>query len=251
MQKYDIEMHLGKTPFIFSCCFQSVREKLRKYQSIPETDITDKTDPIRISVNREDIRIIHDCYGPGSWCPKTEYDMLGVLASETLIPGNQVLFHSAAFLWMKKAWLLSGESGVGKTTQLRHWMHLYGQEMKVINGDKPLLIVPEKGDIWVYPSPWNGKEGFGNPLKAPLGGIICLEQGGLNQFHQLDAGEAVTPLLGQFISMMRTEEQIRKICQMEEQMIQRVPVYRMVNRGDECSAAQLHDFLQSELENMR
>ena len=126
-----------------------------------------------------------------------------------------------------------------------------GQEMKVINGDKPLLFVPEKGDIWVYPSPWNGKEGFGNPLKAPLGGIICLEQGGLNQFHQLDAGEAVTPLLGQFISMMRTEEQIRKICRMEEQMIQRVPVYRMVNRGDECSAAQLHDFLQSELENMR
>ena len=246
MQKYDIEMHLGKTPFIFSCCFQSVREKLRKYQSIPETDITDKTDPVRISVNREDIRIIHDCYGPGSWCPKTEYDMLGVLASETLIPGNQVLFHSAAFLWMKKAWLLSGESGVGKTTQLRHWIHLYGQEMKVINGDKPLLFVPEKGDIWVYPSPWNGKEGFGNPFKAPLGGIICLEQGQTNHICKMTRGNAVFPIFLQFLYRPTDEESVDLVCEYEQSLLENVPVWKFTNDGTHEAAALSYKILKKE-----
>ena len=98
------------------------------------------------------------------------------------------------------------------------WKLCFGSEIKILNGDKPLLEF-RKGGILVHPSPWRGKEGLGSLDAAPLGGIILLEQNEENRMRRLLPAEAAGPLLTQ------------------------VPVWLLQNRGDAASAALCRDTL--------
>lgn len=171
-------------------------------------------------------------------CPEAflELQCLMVLTGNRLLPYGRALFHGAALLWKGRAWILTGPSGVGKTTQLRHWMRLQGKEAHVINGDKPLLQCREDGTIWIYSSPWKGKEGLGiQGLSAPLGGIVLLEQGMENRMCRLHPEDAVLPLFVEFISWPEDSGQIRAQAGVLERILKTVPVWELVNLGDRAS----------------
>ena len=76
---------------------------------------------------------------------RAEADALIPVISDWLLPKGCV-FHSAAFWWRGKAYLLTGPSGIGKSTQLRNWMDLYPKETELINGDKPILCFDDNTD---------------------------------------------------------------------------------------------------------
>ena len=167
-----------------------------------------------------------------------EYQALMLATGNELLLHRRALFHGASFLWNGRAWILTAPSGTGKTTQLRHWRNLLKSGVKVINGDKPLLAVQEDGTVYVCSSPWRGKEKYGiRGLRAPLGGIIMLVQGDHNEIGRLDAADAVVPLFAEFISYPENAQQIRCQAGMLRRMLSTVPVWKLVNLGDEGSAA--------------
>ena len=164
-----------------------------------------------------------------------EYMELCSCISDVLIPFGRVIFHGTAFVWRKKAWIFGALSGTGKTTQYVLWKSLFGEEIQMLNGDKPLLEFRGDG-IWVHPTPWRGKEHMGQMLSAPLGGVILLELRDTNRIRRVHAADCAARLFVQFQFGRNTPEQVREVCMLEERLLRGAPVWLLENRGDEASA---------------
>ena len=175
-----------------------------------------------------------------------EYNLLLGRFASLLLPYGRCLFHGVALAVGDRAYLLTGPSGVGKTTQYRLWKQLFGDGVRLICGDKPILEFREDGDILVHPSPWMGKERLPGGRAARLAGIVCLEQGPGNSIAPLPVSRAVVPLYTQFLLRPETEEELHRIARQLEQLLAAVPVWKLVNLGDADSARLTHDTLCGE-----
>ena len=165
-------------------------------------------------------------------CPKV---------SNELLKHDRVFFHGTAFVWKGKAWILTAPPGTGKTTQYCLWAMLYPDEVRLINGDKPILECTGSG-ITVHHSPWRGKENMGQEISAPLGGIIMLEQAKENTIERLGK-EAILPIFRQFL-YNANRETVQKVCGIEDKILRSVPVFKLRNLGDKASAKLCRDTLE-------
>lgn len=181
-------------------------------------------------------------YEAGTTPEQVEYLELGPRVCDALLPYGRILFHGAAILWRGRAWIFTANSGTGKTTQYMLWKLCFGEEIQILNGDKPLLEFREDGII-VHPSPWRGKEALGSQQSAPLGGILLLEQSTKNSMCRLRAKEAAGPLLTQLLFTRKNTDDVRAACALEERLLAQVPVWLLQNRGDAASAALCRDTL--------
>ena len=183
---------------------------------------------------------------PGScWNAYAEYKCLLNLASDAMMKYNQFLFHSAAVLTNGCVWLLSGPSGIGKSTQYGNLKKLYPDQIDIVSGDYPITSF-EDGGIMVFPSPWNGKENWGSLKTGKLRGIILLEQGKQNKFTIVSPENAVIRVYHQINTYAKTEEQIHLLAKLEEQLITTVPIWNYQNTGDVESSKVLYEHIMKE-----
>lgn len=173
----------------------------------------------------------------------TEYNLSLYHVCEYLLNYDMCLFHCAAIIFNGKALIFTAPSGTGKTTQIKNWCHLYPEEVIILNGDKPILDFSHD-QIIVHSSPWKGKEGWGcDGYSAPLSAVIYLAQGKENKLDRLSVKQAVVPLLKRFLFRVEHEEDVLKVCQLEEKLLKSIPVYKLTNTGDERSSMMTHDRL--------
>ena len=178
-----------------------------------------------------------------------EYRTLILATSHPLLRYGCCLFHAVAFLWQGRAWLVTGPSGVGKTTQFRNWQQLFPGEITMICGDMPVLEGRDDGSVWVHPSPWNGKERMGDrSLRAPLGGVVRLIQGNENYIYTLPVCDAILAMLRQFMVRPEDEAEILALTGLVERCLRYAPVWLLTNRGDDASTQLLRQTL---LESMK
>ncbi len=182
----------------------------------------------------------------------TEFGLSAYHTCNYMLKKKRVLFHAAAFSWKGKAYLLTAPSGTGKTTQLKHWISLHGDEITVINGDKPVLCADGNGNIMVCSSPWKGKERWGNEnITAPLAGIVVLEQGKENSIRKLTVRESVPILIQRFLFTAHSKEQVLLAAHMEELLLKAVPVWLLTNVGDLASTELTCQTLMRERDDLR
>ncbi len=184
-----------------------------------------------IAVSDEDLDYI------GKWLPNhsdvyLECKYLVYLTSLQLLQSDACIIHAAAFVWKGLAWLIAAPSGIGKTTQLAGWMRLLGEEVRIICGDMPVVTAQSDGTVRVWPSPWNGKEGWGGTVSAPLGGVIFLEQAEENSMELLAPGETVSRYFQQFACIPETKEQIWSLAALIDRFACAYPAWLLRNRGD-------------------
>lgn len=177
--------------------------------------------------------------------PFAEFSLLVEPLANLLLGHGRFLFHGAAIQWHGKVFIFTAASGVGKSTQLRHWMHLFPDEISLINGDKPVIELRDT-EFYVHPSPWQGKENWGGDHTALLGGIILLERGTENWIRRIPPKEAAYPVFLQFLYLPKDAWSVDKVCRFEEKMITKVPVWKLTNTGTPASARLTHDHLISE-----
>ena len=170
------------------------------------------------------------------------YCLLDEAADFVTLHGSTV-FHGVAFIYQKGAYILTAPSGTGKSTQYRNLRTMFGPQIRIINGDKPILGRGPDGQIIVYPSPWTGKEGWAGSGSAPLHGLILLEQGQVNTVKAMDMQEAVLPVIVEFIYRARTRQSVHTVFRMADSMLRGTPLYRFINRGDAASSAMLYDLI--------
>ncbi len=159
----------------------------------------------------------------------SEYSLWAGRISEELMPYGCFLFHAAAFCCQGMAYLIAAPSGTGKTTQIRALQKLLPGKIEIICGDRPLVEFSEGGEVMVYPSPWNGKEGLSGGSPAPLAGVIVLRRGNRNEICRLRKKEAIVPLYYSVIHNQTSEEIIRKAVRLEEALLQSVPLWKLIS----------------------
>ena len=106
------------------------------------------------------------------------------------------LFHGSVIEYRGLAYIITANSGVGKTTHTRLWMREFAGEVDIINGDKPIVRLID-GTPYAFGTPWQGKENYGKNACARLGGIAFLERGAVNLAGRISPSDAVTRFMKQ------------------------------------------------------
>ena len=179
-----------------------------------------------------------------------EYRVLVEPTANILYQYKALIMHAVAFAWKGYAWLLSAPSGTGKTTQYLNWQKIFPNEISMICGDMPVLRADDAGTVYVYPSPWNGKEriGYDNKTSFPLAGIIYLKQSETNQIKPVDFHELILSIWNQFLGIPETKTQIRDKVNLINYLFGKYPIWLYENKGDDESTIILHALFQELLQ---
>ena len=112
---------------------------------------------------------------------------------------NAFLLHSAVFEVKGDGVALAASSGTGKTTHMLLWQRLLGEDLTIINGDKPFVrfFENEPETPYAYGSPWNGKEGLSCNKRVPLRHICFIERAEENSCEPISTNEAINLLFKQ------------------------------------------------------
>lgn len=198
-----------------------------------------------VLATEKEIESVRPLLPPDAEDAAVEFRVLIELTAKALLRYDCCIFHSVSFVWRGRTFLLTAPSGTGKTTQYLNWQRLFPSEITMICGDMPVLERREDGSVWAHPSSWNGKEKIGSRLCAPVAGIVLLEQGKENHIRPLSARDAVMPFFEQFVVRPDTEEQIRALARLMDQMLRNIPCFKFVNLGDDASTTLLRETLTS------
>lgn len=109
---------------------------------------------------------------------------------------DAVVFHGAVIAHEGRAYAFTARSGVGKTTHIRLWLDLFGEDVHILNGDKPILRVID-GVVYASGTPWRGKEGYGVPEMLPLSAIAFIDRAEEPSAEEITPSMALTRLASQ------------------------------------------------------
>lgn len=115
--------------------------------------------------------------------------------AEALLYHDTFLMHGAVIAIGNISYMFTGKSGIGKTTHIKKWLERINNSY-VVNGDKPLVIIDQKG-AFACGTPWCGKEHFGANVVVPLRSIVFMERGSKNCIEEVPFKAAFPKLLEQ------------------------------------------------------
>ena len=136
-----------------------------------------------------------------------------------------ILFHGSTLSLDGDGYIFTAKSGTGKSTHTKIWRRVYGERVKMINDDKPLVKISERG-VTVFGTPWCGKHALGANISAPLKGIAVLERGAENTISKISRYEALPKLLSQTFRPKDTEA-LRHVLSLVDKLGVLVPVYKL------------------------
>lgn len=142
-----------------------------------------------------------------------------------LVKYDAFLFHSAVIEVDGAGYAFSAKSGTGKSTHIGLWKKYFGEKVKIINGDKPILKFIDN-DIYVYGTPWAGKENWQRNVKAPLKTICFIERGTENSIRKMTSEEAVIKVANQVL-MPKEKGEALKMLDMLDKLLKKVSLWNL------------------------
>ena len=153
-----------------------------------------------------------------------EYIRAGGNFYKGLIDFGGIMLHASGVVKDGYAYLFSADSGTGKSTHTRLWCeHIEGAY--IINDDKPAIRIINN-ELFVYGTPFSGKEDLSVNERVKLGGICFLYRSEENVIEKISAEEAIVPILRQTIHQL-SEEKLDKFLKLLDDILSNVPVYKM------------------------
>lgn len=143
-----------------------------------------------VSVTDEDIR--YEAEMSDIRYPKGYLESIALYRkiAEKLPYFDAIVFHGAVIAYKGKAYAFTARSGVGKTTHIRLWLERFGNDVHVLNGDKPILRVID-GVVYAAGTPWRGKEGYGIPEMLPLVAVAFIDRAEEPSATEITTSEAL------------------------------------------------------------
>lgn len=182
-----------------------------------------------------DIIIRDELYKPERWQTLTEegvaYMESGMQFYRALLDFDGMMLHASAVAVDGKAYLFSGQSGIGKSTHTGLWQQVLGDKVKLFNDDKPALRRFD-GEWFAYGTPWSGKHGININMKVPIAGICFLKRGDENKIRRLSPIEALPQVLAQTLRKFKDAERLSLMLALVDKLVQEVPIYELYNRPE-------------------
>ena len=136
-----------------------------------------------------------------------------------------MFMHCSSIAYKGNGILFTAPSGTGKSTHSALWKRHFGEDVVIVNDDKPLLhITPDV--IEVCGTPWDGKHKRSANISAPIKSIVILSQGSENKIEKATKQEAFYTILNQTIRAM-DKNLMTLVLDMVERLLDRVPVYKL------------------------
>ena len=157
-----------------------------------------------------------------------------------LIPRyDAILMHGAAIAEKDNAYLITAPSGVGKTTHVNNWLASFGEEVHILNGDKPIIRYFD-GVPFVCGTPWRGKERLGVKEKKRLGAIVIFRRGEKNRAVRVKPEEVSARLLSQ-IYVPRGIAEMQMALSILDKLLSDVPLIVAECNMEKSSASVVRD----------
>lgn len=142
--------------------------------------------------------------------------------SNQMLDYKGFLFHASVIERNGVAFAFSAASGTGKTTHSRLWLECF-PDARIINGDKPLVRIKDE-KVYIYGTPWCGKERYNINAKAPLAAICFIERAEKNSIKEISKTEAVRRIFPQIL-VPTDANQVNKLFDLVGEVIDKTPVY--------------------------
>ena len=163
-----------------------------------------------------------------------EYVYTGFSFQNRLAVLDGGVLHSSSLAWKGQGIAFSAPSGTGKSTHVGLWKKYFGDEVEVINDDKPAIRF-EGEQAMLCGTPWSGKTDQNLNRMVPLKAIVFLERGETNSIRRLDTVESMFNLTTQIVRPYYDAELGVKILDFTEKVLQHVPIYCLTcNISDEA-----------------
>lgn len=150
---------------------------------------------------------------------------------------NAFMLHAATFSVRNRGIGFLAVSGTGKSTHMLSWMKLFGDELRVINGDKPIVRI-EQGTPYAYGTPWCGKEGISENDKVALTDLCFITRSETNKVRKLEKNEVVASRLLSQVSIPAGSKNIIKVLKLIDSMSEKCNFWEICCNTD-ISAAEL------------
>lgn len=133
------------------------------------------------------------------------------------------LFHCAAISYEGEGYLFGALSGTGKSTHISLWREYLSDQVKIVNGDKPLLRM--KGEeAEICSTPWAGKEGWQKNCIVPLRGICLLCRGEENKIERVEPSDCMRLIIQQ-VYLPRDKQALVLTLDLLDRILKKVPIY--------------------------
>lgn len=169
---------------------------------------------------------------------------LGFIFAYSVLKKAGLMLHGVVMEWSGMGILVCAPSGTGKSTHTNMWESR--EKARIINGDKALCF--RDGDVW-YSSgaPWCGSSGKYINKRVPISAIILLERGKTNSISRISPLEGAINLIGLAYAPDWSVELTNLALDLLDELVKRVPVYRLSCRPDYGAV----DVLKQELLNLK
>jgi hypothetical protein len=155
------------------------------------------------------------------------------------------LAHGAVLQQADNAYLISADSGVGKTTHVHLWKRVYGDEVGILNGDKP-IIRKKDGVFFAEASPWRGKEREGGKGSARLRAVCFLERAEQNSAERISPSLAASELI-RHIYMPRDGAAMMKTLALVDELSRELTAVKLSVNMDESAARVAREFIEENI----
>jgi hypothetical protein len=142
-----------------------------------------------------------------------------------IIDKGGFFLHCSCLKYKDEAIIFTAPSGTGKSTHSALWRRHFGDDVVMINDDKP-LVREKDGRFYIYGTPWNGKHSIGNNTSAPIRSVVFLSQAPENKAEPISPIDAMALLLQQTV-LPSDKAALSKLLDMLGRLVETVPMYRL------------------------
>ena len=166
--------------------------------------VSNITPDFSITINESEIHAEYKATSDKQFSPAYLETLATLRKLAEMLPSyNRILMHGASISYHGQAYLFTAPSGTGKSTHIRLWKKYLGDDVKIVNGDKPFISLEDEPTI--YGSPWAGKENWQKNCSMPLKGICFVQRGTINSIRRMEPFECLSLLFKQVYLPSNTE----------------------------------------------
>lgn len=173
-----------------------------------------------------DIQLLSEAQHPLCSHRELEYVQTGLAFQNRLAVLGGGVLHSSSLAWRGNGVAFSANPGTGKSTHVGLWKQYLGDEVTIINDDKPAIRF--EGDTpLLCGTPWSGKTALNCNRQVPLRAVVFIERGEKNSLRRLNTLDGYCRLAEQIARPFYDAGLGVKVIDFTERLLAAVPVYAL------------------------